>query len=52
MLFAMFTRIVFAWGFFIDPYKTFFTDGVREGDWINEQYEYDHNYERDKFYNL
>jgi hypothetical protein len=52
MFFALFMRIVLAWGILIDPYKTFFTDGVREGDWINEQYEYDHNYERDKFYNL
>lgn len=52
MFFALFMRIVLAWGILINPYKTFFTDGIREGDWIYEQYEYDRNYERDKFYNL
>ena len=52
MFFALFMRILLAWGILIHPYKTFFTDGVRPGDWIYERYEYDRNYEEDKLYNL
>ena len=52
MFFALFMRIVLAWGILIYPYKTFFTDGFREGDWIYDKYEYDFNYEKDKLYNL
>lgn len=47
---ALYFRILFAWGVLLTPYKTFLTDGVREKDFIWEQYEYDHNYEKDKFY--
>jgi len=32
------------------PYKTFLTDGHRYPDYSWERYEYDHNYDRDKFY--
>ena len=32
------------------PYKTFLTDGYRDGDPIRELYEYDYGYEEDKFY--
>lgn len=46
----LYIRIVFAWGVLLSPYKTFFTDGVREGDFIYERYEYDTNYAKDKFY--
>ncbi|MBO5611041.1 MAG: EpsG family protein [Prevotella sp.] len=46
----LYYRILFAWGVLLSPYKTFFTDGVREGDYIEEKYEYDHNYDIDKFY--
>ena len=46
----LYFRIVIAWGVLLTPYKTFFTDGVREGDFIYERYEYDTNYAKDKFY--
>lgn len=32
------------------PYKTFLTEGVREGDIIWQNYEYDHIYDNDKLY--
>lgn len=32
------------------PYKTFLTDGYRDGDPIRELYEYDYGYDEDKFY--
>ncbi|MDY6207024.1 MAG: EpsG family protein [Prevotella sp.] len=46
----LYLRIIFAWGTLLIPYKTFFTNGVRENDAIYEKYEYDHNYATDKFY--
>jgi putative capsular polysaccharide biosynthesis protein len=46
----LYIRIVFAWGVLLYPYKTFFTNGVREGDFIHEKFEYDADYEIDKFY--
>lgn len=52
MLFALYFRILFSWGVLLYPYKTFFTDGFREGDHVYQQYEYDHKYDEDKFYNL
>lgn len=48
--FFLYMRVVFAWGIFLSPYKTFFTNGVRDGDPIHLRYEYDSNYEKDKFY--
>lgn len=48
--FLLYLRIVYSWGILISPYKTFFTNGIREGDYIEEKYEYDHNYDLDKFY--
>lgn len=48
--FLLFFRIVYYWGFMLSPYKTFFTNGVREYDPIYEKYEYDENYSIDKFY--
>ena len=51
MLFSiLFLRIVFAWGVLLSPYKTFFTDGHRDGDFIYNIYEYDAQYDIDKFY--
>lgn len=51
MLFSiLFLRIVFAWGVLLSPYKTFFTDGHRDGDFIYNIYEYDAQYDNDKFY--
>ena len=32
------------------PYKTFLTDGHRQGDNIYDEFEYDTNYYEDKFY--
>jgi len=34
----------------LSPYKTFFTNGHREGDYIYNIYEYDPQYDVDKFY--
>lgn len=48
--FLLFFRIVYYWGGVLSPYKTFFTDGVREYDPIYEKYEYDKKYSIDKFY--
>jgi hypothetical protein len=48
----LFFRVLMTWGQIgiLYPYKTFFTDGFREGDQTHEVYEYDHNYDVDKFY--
>ena len=46
----LFTRIVFQWGYMLSPYKTFFSNGIRDYDPIYEKYEYDENYKVDKFY--
>lgn len=48
--FLLYMRILIAWGTYLSPYKTFFTDGVRKGDKIYNQFEYDHHYAADKFY--
>ena len=50
MSFLLYFRIIYAWGVQLSPYKTFLTNGIREGDAIEEKYEYDHNYDTDKFY--
>lgn len=49
---VLYLRIFFAWGVLLRPYKTFLSDSYRKGDFIYQDYEYDHNYDRDKFYNL
>ncbi len=46
----LFIRILFAWNIQISPYKSFFTNGHREGDVIYKIYEYDTQYDVDKFY--
>ena len=48
--FVLYFRILTAWGILVSPYKTFFTDGVREGDVIYMKFEYDPYYANDKFY--
>lgn len=48
----LFFRIVIQWDWTLIPYKSFFTNGVKENDIVWEAYEYDHNYDEDKFYNL
>lgn len=50
MFCLLFIRIVLAWGILINPYKTFFTNGHREGDFIYDVYEYDPQYDVEKFY--
>lgn len=52
MFFALYFRILSAWGVALTPYKTCFTNGVREGDMVYKLYEYDERYAEDKFYNL
>jgi hypothetical protein len=48
----LYLRIYTSWQVYLNlyPYKTFFTNGYREGDYSWENYEYDHGYEKDKFY--
>lgn len=46
----LFMRILVTWGIQISPYKTFFTNGHREGDIIYQMYEYDRQYDINKFY--
>lgn len=50
--FFLYLRILNAWQVMIAlyPYKTFLTDGYREGDPIHEKFEYDERYDEDKFY--
>lgn len=48
--FLLYFRIVTEWGVLLSPYKTFFTNGFRRGDFIHDTYEYDTNYDKDKFY--
>jgi len=51
MMFSiLFLRILLAWGVLLSPYKTFLTDDHREGDFIYNMYEYDPQYDLDKFY--
>ena len=49
---ALYVRVYNAWQLYMNlyPYKTFLTNGHREGDPVYEMYEYDHNYDIDKFY--
>jgi hypothetical protein len=48
----LYVRIYISWQVFLDlsPYKTFFTNGHRNGDYSWENYEYDHNYDINKLY--
>jgi hypothetical protein len=48
--FLLYLRILFSWGVLLDPYKTFFTNGTRPGDYIYDKYEYDTNYATKKLY--
>ena len=52
MCLFLFLRIFISWQIFnnLYPYKTFFTNGYRSPDYTHEWYEYDSNYDRDKFY--
>lgn len=48
----LFVRVYTSWQKYLNlyPYKTFLTNGYREGDYSWENYEYDHEYDEDKFY--
>ena len=48
--FLLFFRILNGWGVQLSPYKTFLTDGYRAGDEIHDKFEYDPNYDQNKFY--
>ena len=48
--FFLFFRILNGWGVQLTPYKTFFTDGYRQGDFVHDKFEYDSAYDKDKFY--
>lgn len=50
VLFLLYMRIVIGWGHLLSPYKTFLTDGSRAYDPTMVKFEYDWNYEQDKFY--
>ena len=50
--FYLYFRILSAWTTTLSPYKTFFTNGVRPHDGMHYLYEYDSNYDEDKFYRL
>ena len=47
--FCLFYRILNAWAFNLCPYKTFLTSG-HTADVVYQKYEYDLNYDKDKFY--
>ena len=48
----LYLRVYNSWQTYLNlyPYKTFFTNGYREGDYSWQYYEYDHMYDIDKFY--
>ena len=48
--FILYFRILFGWGLQLSPYKTFFTPGIRVKYYIERKFEYDHKYDKDKFY--
>ena len=52
VMLLLYVRVYDAWQLYnnLYPYKTFLTDGHRYPDYSWEIYEYDHNYDRDKFY--
>lgn len=54
MLLVLYVRVLTLWGnngyLILYPYKSFFTNGVREGDRCHDVYEYDFYYDQDKFY--
>lgn len=48
----LYIRVYNGWQVYLNlyPYKTFLTNGYRPGDYSYENFEYDHNYDRDKLY--
>lgn len=49
---VLYLRIINSWQLMLGlyPYKTFLTDGYREDDPVHKTFEYDDNYDKDKFY--
>lgn len=47
--FFLYVRILYSWAFNLCPYKTFLTNG-HTAEVVHEHFEYDFNYDRDKFY--
>lgn len=52
VMLVLYIRVYNSWQNYnnLYPYKTFLTDGYRNSDFSHEHYEYDENYDRDKFY--
>lgn len=50
VMIVLYLRVLYGWGIQLSPYKTFLTNGVRSGDVIEEMYEYDFKYSKDKLY--
>ena len=50
LCFLLYGRILISWGIRAYPYKTFLTEGHREGDPVYQRYEYDPQYDSNKFY--
>lgn len=50
MCLVLYLRIWDAWGISLSPYKTFLTPGFRSGDIVHTLFEYDRNYDLNKFY--
>lgn len=49
---VLYVRVYSSWNSYkmLYPYKTFLTNGYRVDDPIRDSYEYDHNYDYNKFY--
>lgn len=52
LFFVLFTRIVVGWDILLSPYKSFLTSGHRDNDKVFLKYEYDSQYDEDKFHRL
>lgn len=52
LCFGLYIRVFNSWQNFLNlyPYKTFLSNGYREGDYSWENYEYDHQYDVNKLY--
>ncbi len=51
LMFFLYFRILYSWGYLIIPYKSFLTNGHRPEDvTLRARYEYDDNYDENKFY--
>ena len=49
LMLGLYVRILLSWGGLLSPYKTFLTDGVRPGDRTHERFEYNNEYDVNKF---